>query len=166
MYGHPLKVTDSVKFLGVHIDNYLSMKQHIEHIERASLISIMRITKLNSINATLLIRLYKICTKPYMDYACTALIALNKTQRQKLEVIQNRCLCYARRAVDSTCISNNEIRSRCNIVSVEQRIFILADGWWKKASKNNDDIINFTYHHQSDNKTKTPLNIIKGNKFF
>ena len=26
MYGHPLKVTESVKFLGVHIDNHLSMK--------------------------------------------------------------------------------------------------------------------------------------------
>ena len=101
-----------------------------------------------------------------MDYACTALTALIKSQRQKLEVIQNRCVRYTRRAVDSTCISNNELRSRCNIVSVEQCILILADSWWKKASKNNDDIINFTYRHQSENKTKTPLNIIKGNKFF
>ena len=82
MYGHPLKVTDSVKFLGVHIDNHVSMKQHIEHIERASLISRMRITRLNSINATLLIRLYKICTRAYMDYACTALTALSESQRE------------------------------------------------------------------------------------
>ena len=84
MYGHPLKVTDSVKFLGVHIDSYLNMKQHIEHIERASLISRMRIARLNSINASLLIRLYKTFTRPYMDYASTALTGLNKTQRQKL----------------------------------------------------------------------------------
>ena len=79
MYGHLLKVTDSVKFLGVHIDNHLSMKQHIEHIERASFISRMRIARLNSANATPLISLYKIVTRPYMDYACTAL-----TQRIKL----------------------------------------------------------------------------------
>ena len=59
MYGHPLKVTDSVKFLGVHMDKHLNMKQHIEHIERASLISKMRITRLNSINAALLIFHYK-----------------------------------------------------------------------------------------------------------
>ena len=101
-----------------------------------------------------------------MDYPYTALTTLNKSQRQKLEVIQNRCLRYARRAVDSTGISNNELRSRCNVVSVEQRILALGDKWWKKASKNNDDIINFTYHHQSDSMTKTPSNIIKGNKFF
>ena len=101
-----------------------------------------------------------------MDYVCTALNALNKTRRQKLKAIQNRCLRYARRAVDSTCISNNELRSFCNIVSVEQRILALADSWWKKVSKNNDDIINFTYHHQSNNKTKTTLSIIKGNRFF
>ena len=126
----------------------------------------MRIARLNSVNAILLICLYKTFTRPYIDYACTAMTTLSKSQRHKLEVIQNRCLRYARRAVDSTCISNSELRSRCNIVSVEQRILALADSWWKKASKNNDDIINFTYHHQSDNRTKTPLNVIKGNSFF
>ena len=165
VYGHLLKIADTVKFLGVHIDKHLNMKQHIEHIEKASLISRMRITRLNSVDATLLIRLYKFFTRTYMDYACTALTPLNKSQRQKLEVIQNRCLRYARRAVDSTCISNIELHSLCNIVSVEQRILALADRWWKKPSKNNDDIINFTYHHQSDSMTKTPLNIIKGSKF-
>ena len=70
-----------------------------------------------------------------MDHVYTALTALIKTQRHKLEVIQNRCLRYARRAVDSTCISNNELHSHCNIVSVEHRILALADSWWKKVSK-------------------------------
>ena len=166
MYGHLLKVAESVKFLWVHIDNHLSMKQHIEHIKRASLISRMRIARLNSVSATLLIRLCKIFIRPYMDYACTALTQLSKLQRYKLEVIQNRYLRYARRTVDSTCISNSELRSRCNIVSVEQRILALVGSWWKKASKNNGDIITITYHHQIDNKTKTPLNVIKGNRFF
>ena len=95
----------------------------------------MRIARLNSINATLLIRLYKIFTRPYMDHACTRLTQLSKLQRHKLEVIQNCYLRYARRTVDSTCISNSELRSRCYIVSVEQRILPLADSWWKKASK-------------------------------
>ena len=130
MYGQPLKVMNTAKFLGAHIDNHLNMKQHMEHIERASHISRMSITRLNSNNAILLIRLYKIFTRPYMDYACTALTALNKTQRKKLEVIQNRCLQYTRRTVDSTNISNNKLR---NIVSAEQRILALADSWSKKA---------------------------------
>ena len=56
MYGHLLKIIDTVKFLDVDIDKHLNMKQHIDHIERASLISRMRIAKLNSVNATLLIR--------------------------------------------------------------------------------------------------------------
>ena len=46
--------------------------------------------------------------------------------------------------------------ARCNIVNVEQRILALANSWWNKASKNNGDIINFTYHHQSDNRSKMP----------
>ena len=142
------------------------MKQHIEHIERASLISRIRIARLNSVNATLLIHLCKIFTRPCMEYACTALTQLGKLQRHKLEVIKNRCLRYVRRTVDSTRISNSELLSRCNIVSVEQRILALAGSWWKKASKNNGDIINITYHHQTDNNTKRPLNVIKGNRFF
>ena len=111
MYGQRLKVTESVKFLGVSTDNHLSMKQHMEHIEKASLINRMRNTKLNIIHVTLLIRLYKTVTRPYMDYAGTSLTVLNKI------LIQNGCLRYG--AVDSTCISNNELRFRCNIVSLE-----------------------------------------------
>ena len=166
VYGQPVKVTDLVRLLGVYIDKHLSIKLHLEDIERASLISAIRITRLNSINATRLICLYKIFTRPYTYYACTALTALKKKQRQKLEVIQNLCPWYARRAVDSTCIWNNELCSCCKIVNVVQRILALADSWWKKASKNNDDVINFTYHHQLDNNTKTSLNMIKGDRFF
>ena len=47
--------------------------------------------------------------------------------RDKTEVIKKCCLCYARKAVGSTCISNNELRSHCNIVRVEQLILALAD---------------------------------------
>ena len=65
MYGKPWKVNDTVKFLGVHVD--LSMKLHVEQIERASLKSRKRITKVNSISATLLIHLYKIFVRPYID---------------------------------------------------------------------------------------------------
>ena len=129
MYGYLLTVTESVKFLGVHISNHLDMKQHNERNEKASLISRVRITRLNSANATLLIRVCKIFTRPYMDYACTALTALNKSQRHKVEVIQNRCRRYARRAIDATCTSNSELSSRCNIVSVNQRILALENSW-------------------------------------
>ena len=93
------------------------MKLHVEHIERTSLISKIRITRLNAINTTLLVRLYKIFTRTYMVYACTALTALNRKQRQKLKAIQNLCRQYARRAVGSTCIFNNELRSRCNLLA-------------------------------------------------
>ena len=53
-------------------------------MEKASIISRIKITRLNSITATLSIRLYKIFTRTYMDYACTALTALNKTHRLNL----------------------------------------------------------------------------------
>ena len=80
MYGQPVKVTDSVRLLSVYIHKHLSIKLHLEDIERASLISTIRITRLNSINATRLICLYKIFTRPYTYYACTTLTALKKTE--------------------------------------------------------------------------------------
>ena len=125
MSEHLVKIADTVKFLGVYIDKDLNMKQHIEHIERTSLISRKRITRLNSVNATLLICVYKIFTRPYMDRAYIALTNFNKPQRQiRGNSVQNHCLRYARRAVDSTCISIYELRSR-----LEQRILALAEIW-------------------------------------
>ena len=49
------------------------------------------------------VRLYKSFARPYMDYTSMEMTTLRKLQKHKLEVIQNRCLRYARRAVDSTC---------------------------------------------------------------
>ena len=101
-----------------------------------------------------------------MDYACTALNALNKAQIQKLAIIQNRCLTYARRAVDSTCIYNNELCSCCAIVRVEQCVLALANSWCRKISRNNDHIISFTYHQQNNTNVGISFNIIKSNTFF
>ena len=85
---------------------------------------------------------------------------INFSQRKVIKKTLIWTTKYERRAVDSTCISNNEPRPRCNTVSVKQCILALADSWWIKASKNNDYIINFTHHHQSNTNRKAPLNII------
>ena len=119
-----------------------------------------------SANDTLLIRLYKTFIRPYMEFVCTAFIALNKSQKHRLEVIQNRCLHYTTTAVDFTCISNKKLRSCCNLVSVEQRILALANNLWKKTSDNIHKIVNFAYHHQINTNTKAPLNITKSNNRF
>ena len=54
----------------------------------------MNVTRLNLTNTTLLICLYKIVVRQYMDYA--ALATLNKIQRHRLEVIKNRYLRYVK----------------------------------------------------------------------
>ena len=80
MYCQPLKVTPSVKFLGVTIDNHLNMKLHVGHLGRTYLVSRMNIIRPNSTIATLLILLYRIFARSCMDYASTVLTILNKTQ--------------------------------------------------------------------------------------
>ena len=89
---------------------------------------------------------------------------IRHTERQKLEVIENRRFCSARRAAD-LCTSNYDFCSCCNIVTAEQCILALADCWWRRDAKNNKNIINFTYHHQRNTNARTPLNIIKGSRF-
>lgn len=103
---------------------------HLEHLEKASLVSRVNVILPNSTNTTLLIRLYKIFVRRCRDYTFAALTALNKTQRQRLQVIENRCLRFARGTVDSICISHDELSSRCSIVSAEQRIFAIANKGW------------------------------------
>ena len=49
MNDQPLKVTELLKFLGVHIDNHLFIKLRVKHIEREFLISRMRMTRISSI---------------------------------------------------------------------------------------------------------------------
>lgn len=92
MYGQPLKVPSPVKFLGVIIGNHSSMKLRMEHVERARLVDRMNITRRNSTSATILIRLHKMFARQNVGYGCTALTTLNKSQRHRLQVIQNRCL--------------------------------------------------------------------------
>lgn len=106
MYGQLLKVTESVKFLGVHIENHLTMNLHVEHIERVSLISRIRITRLNSTNNIFL----SVFIRFSQDPVWTMLV--------------------------------------------------------RHVKNDNDNIINFGYHQQSNANLKIPLNIIKGNSLF
>ena len=64
-----------------------------------------------------------------MVYAWAALTALNKSQRRRPEIIQNHCLCNARKRVNFTCISDDELRSRFNIANIKQRILALERNW-------------------------------------
>ena len=55
--GQNLKFGPIVEFFVVAIDNYSSLKYHMEHIERVCLISTVSVTKLNFFIAFVLIRL-------------------------------------------------------------------------------------------------------------
>ena len=148
MYCQTLKVASSVRPHGVITDNHSNMKLKVEQIERVCLMSRMNITRLNSTNATLLICLYETFVRPYMDYACTALATLIKSQRHRLEAILKPMqkwqlilpvfLTIKFFLIISTC---------CNTVRVEHYILPVAKNWWGKPSNNYDEIVSFTYHH-------------------
>ena len=94
IHTHTYKHIPTVKFNGATIDCHLNMKLLVEHLERTCVIGRMNVTRLNLTNTTMLICLYKIVVRQYMDYA--ALATLNKTQRNRLEVIKNSCLHYVK----------------------------------------------------------------------
>ena len=93
-YIHTYKHIPTVKFKGATIDCHLNMKLHVKHLEKTCVIGRMNVIKLNLTNTTLLICLYKIVVRQYMDYA--ALATLSKIQRHRLEVIKNRYLRYVK----------------------------------------------------------------------
>ena len=113
MYGQPLKVPSPVKFLGVIIGNHSSMKLRMEHVERARLVDRMNITVKNVCETK----------RGLWLYSSNHTKQVTKTQTSSNSKSLST---YARRIVDSTCLYNDELRLRHNIVSVGQRIFTLA----------------------------------------
>jgi len=96
----PLKIgnsnieeTDSIKFLGLHIDKHLTFKNHINHISNKISKSIGIIYKLNRfLPPNILSTLYSTLVQPYFTYGIEAWYATSKINSNKLIVLQKRAI--------------------------------------------------------------------------
>ena len=85
--------SDSVKFLGVFIDNSFGWKNHVDYIEKKCAQRIYILRRLKAITDVKQFQdVYNSIIRSLMEYACPAFIGLSNEDSKRLQRIQDRCL--------------------------------------------------------------------------
>lgn len=94
--GSNVPVTQNPKYLGVHLDNTLTMKRHIDEAIIKTNISGRRIypylRRFSFATKKLKLKLYKTYVRPVLTYAAPVLAGAAKSNVKKLQVCQNKYL--------------------------------------------------------------------------
>lgn len=88
--------SDSIKYLGLHIDKRLTYASHIDEtlVKMDKIIRILYplIHRHSELSLNIKLQLYKTCIRPSMLYAAPILAKASKTQLKRLQVKQNKIL--------------------------------------------------------------------------
>ena len=94
LFDDIIRPNTSAKFLGVEIDSMLSFRKHFESINNRSSrrLNVLKVLAHNGVEATVLMKLYKVYVRPISEYGSAAFIAAPKTQISRLQKVQNQAL--------------------------------------------------------------------------
>lgn len=117
-----IEVVDSYKYLGVILDNKFDFKENIKYVckkmsKKVGLLGRLR----NKLPFNSAVLIYKTIISPHVDYCASMLFMCNKTEMDKLQKVQNRCL-----RVILRCNRRTSIKLMLNtlcLLSIKQRIF-------------------------------------------
>ena len=105
--GSALRKADSVKCLGVHVDQYLTWGSHVNTVIKKVAANLSVLKKIKPmLNRDNLVKVYNTTIRPYFDYCCLVWDSIDQTLTDKLQKIQNR----AARIITSAPYS--EVRTR------------------------------------------------------
>ena len=94
-----------------------------------------------------------------MEYGAPILTIINKANKNKLEVNQNKCLRLINNANITTSI--HKLQSTSNITNFNTRILNLTHKWYIKANINPSNIISETnFNININDKYPTPLSFV------
>ncbi|XP_072401635.1 uncharacterized protein [Diabrotica undecimpunctata] len=110
LYGKPITVDPLIKFLGMHLDNKLTWREHIKQLQltchkRINILKTLSDRKWGSDQNTIL-SVYKSLISSKLDYGCIAYCSARKYILKSLDTIHNNCLRIALRAFRSTPIES------------------------------------------------------------
>ena len=96
LYGEPVRVVESTRYLGLVIDSRLSWKQHVEFLRQSTLTATNLIKHLSHLSwgadRSTLLRLYGALVRSKLDYGCQFYSSANTGVLKRLNPIQNQCL--------------------------------------------------------------------------
>lgn len=96
IHGQTIPYTKEVKYLGVHLDERLTFRSHITKTVRKAQVAAIALNPIigRSSQLPLITKrlIYLTMIKPILLYACPAWATTKRTNRKKLQTLQNKCL--------------------------------------------------------------------------
>ena len=121
--GEIVPQTDSPTFLGVKLDTRLTWKPQIEKMERSSLQKLALMRKLAGTSwgadSSILTKVYTATVRPTMEYASTTWGTAAKTNKSRLDKIQNMALRVILGAMKTTPV--HDMEKTVNVEPLERR---------------------------------------------
>ena len=117
--GKKLKIVNSVKYLGIHIDKHLSWDTHIHHLSKKLSRANGIISKLRHFAPrSVCLDVYYALFYSHLNYCCNVWGLTTEENLKKLEVLQNKCL---------RLLTFSDLRSHANPLYTELNILKVRD---------------------------------------
>ena len=124
LLGEPIECVDTIRYLGVTIDNGLNWSPHIDQVRKKTAQTVGMLSPLLNRKSDLSVRngivLYKQLVRPMMDYACPAWRSAARSHVRRLQVLQSK---YLRPATGAPWyVSNRQIHIRALTASFDSKL--------------------------------------------
>lgn len=159
LYGNPITITKTAKFLGVTFQQNMTWTTHISNITteaRKRLNHLKALTgKKNGASPETIIKVYTSYIRSIFEYAMPSWITVSDYQLQQLQIIQNKAIKLAYRLPNY--INTNYIHKISGLSTIKQRQNIISQKYFNRAIHNPSlqPII-----HEAQWTTSTPLSIM------
>ena len=118
--GHVATYTDTIKYLGLHLDSAFSWNEHIAHTKQKILPVIWKFSQIRHLIDKSTARLYYTAfIRPHLEYAAATVFNTSKININILEKLQNSCLRIISQAQRRT--PCNTLRGELHIPSLQNR---------------------------------------------
>lgn len=89
----PVNEAESYEYLGVHLDRYLTLHEHMHKIYKRSLTRVKLLKRIrHTISPTIALKIYKVMIQPIMTYCSTLYLGLPPTQINKLQKVHEKAM--------------------------------------------------------------------------
>lgn len=144
--GNSLKWKSHVRYLGVHLDNKLLYKHHIDTVlskskslTYSSLYSLLKRKSNVSIDSK--IRIYKSIIRPIFTYACPIYVNCAKSHLKKLQVFQNKILRQIFDVRWDDFKSNESLHQQAHIPTVNEFILKLSRQFYSRSHNLDNNLV-------------------------
>ena len=158
-----VRPSKQAKFLGFHLDDRLSFKEHFDMIQISATkrLNVLRVLARNGVEPVVLLKLYKMYIRSLMEYGSVCFIAAPKIYLSKLQKIQNDALRVCLRL--PSFIRIGLLHECASIETFEERMLKLNSCLLRKMYTHNPDIKCLVEYYFSENHchNSSPISTVR-----